>query len=133
MKLKVVRDKLNEGCTLGKLYIDDVFECYTLEDEVRPSGEKVFGQTAIPYGVYDVTITHSPHFGRDLPLLGSVPDFEGVRIHSGNRSSETEGCLLVGLDRTDDSVTSSRLAFDALFPKIRDAIDAGEEVTIEYK
>lgn len=132
MKLKVVRDGLKEGCTLGKLYINDEFECFTLEDEVRLDGEKVFGQTAIPYGVYDVTITHSPHFDRDLPLLGGVPNFEGVRIHPGNTAADTEGCLLVGHERSDDSITRSRLAFDALFPKIRDAIDAGEEVTIEY-
>jgi hypothetical protein len=132
MKLKVVRDGLKEDCTLGKLYVNDEFECFTLEDEVRLDGEKVFGKTAIPYGVYDVTITHSNHFGRDLPLLGAVPNFEGVRIHAGNSAADTEGCLLVGHERSDNSIARSRLAFDALFPKIRDAIDAGEEVTIEY-
>ena len=132
MKLKVVRDGLKEGCTLGKLYVNDEFECFTLEDEVRLDGEKVFGQTAIPYGIYSLDITPSVRFKRDMPLVADVPNFSGVRIHSGNTAADTEGCLLVGLERTDTTVTHSRLAFDALFPKIRDAIDAGETVTIEY-
>ncbi len=131
MKLQVIRN-CGATCTIGKLLIDGVFECYTLEDVVRPIGEKVFGETAIPYGEYDVIITYSPHFQRDLPLLLSVPNFEGVRIHPGNTAADTEGCLLVGLERTGTTVTQSRLAFDALFPKIRNAIDTGEKVTIEY-
>ena len=132
MKIKVVRDGLKEDCTLGKLYINDEFECFTLEDEVRLDGEKVYGKTAIPYGTYDIAVTHSPHFGTDLPLLLSVPNFEGVRIHPGNTAADTEGCLLVGLQRSDSTVTHSRLAFSSLFSKIRNALDEGEEVTIEY-
>ena len=131
MKLQVIRN-CGETCTIGKLFVDGVFECYTLEDVVRPEGEKVFGETAIPYGEYDVTITYSPHFQRDLPLLLSVPNFEGVRIHPGNTAADTEGCLLVGESRDSTSIHNSRAAFDALFPKIRDAINAGEKVTIEY-
>ena len=133
MKITVIRDQLTSDATLGQLLIDGVFECYTLEDYVRQEdAPKVFGKTAIPYGEYDVVITHSPHFGRDLPLLCAVPNFEGVRIHPGNTPADTEGCLLVGVERGDDSVYRSRAAFDALFPKIRDALDKGEKVTIEY-
>ena len=58
MKIKVVRDILTPECTLGVLYVNDEEACYTLEDVVRPDGEKVFGQTAIPYGIYSVIVTH---------------------------------------------------------------------------
>jgi len=133
MKLQVVRFQCGADCTIGELLVDGEHECWTLEDIVRPQGApKVFGQTAIPYGTYKVVVTHSPHFDRDLPLLVGVPGFEGVRIHPGNTAADTEGCLLVGTGRTGTSVTNSRVAFDALFPKIRDAISRGEEVTITY-
>ena len=133
MKITVFRDRLTSNATTGKLLIDGVFECYTLEDYVRQEeAPKIFGKTAIPYGEYDVVITHSPHFGYDLPLLCSVPNFEGVRIHSGNTATDTEGCLLVGVERGYEAVYQSRAAFKALFSKIKDALDKGDDVTIEY-
>ena len=134
MKIEVVRFMCGAVCTIGQLLVDGEPECYTLEDLVRPDGApKVYGETAIPYGTYQVVITHSPHFGRDLPLLVGVPDFEGVRIHPGNTAADTEGCLLVGVHHTSSTVTESRAAFDQLFPKIRDAIARGEKVWITYK
>jgi hypothetical protein len=132
MKLLVQRYPSDENCTLGKLFVNDLYECHTLEDIVRPDGEKVFGQTAIPAGTYKVVITFSDHFQRDLPLLLDVPDFEGVRIHPGNVAKDTEGCLLVGEGAGVDAITQSRAAFDVLWTKIRDAIGAGEEVEITY-
>lgn len=132
MKLKLSRAQFEPTCTIGRLVVDDVMNCWTLEDYVRPTGApKVFGQTAIPAGTYQVIVTHSPHFGRDLPLLVNVPGFDGVRIHPGNTAADTEGCILVGMDRLADSIGRSRMAFDALFPKIVQAIAAGETVTIE--
>lgn len=132
MKLTLTRAQFEPTCTIGRLFVDGAPQCYTLEDYVRPTGApKVFGQTAIPAGTYGVIITHSPHFGRDLPLLVNVPGFEGVRIHPGNSAADTEGCLLVGMDKLVDSLGRSRVAFDALFPKIQSALAAGETVTIE--
>jgi hypothetical protein len=133
MKLTVMRDKLRSDCTLGQLLVDGVFECYTLEDYVRQEdAPKVFGKTAIPYGEYDVVVSFSPHFNCLLPLLLRVPDFEGVRIHPGNTAADTEGCLLVGVGRSDTAVTGSRAAFGALFGKIQAALALGQKVTIEY-
>jgi len=132
MQLKLTRAQFEPTCTIGRLYADGVQNCWTLEDVVRPNGApKVFGQTAIPVGTYQVIITHSPHFGRDLPLLVNVPGFEGVRIHPGNTSADTEGCILVGMDRLADSIGRSRLAFDALYSKIEQALARGEPVSIE--
>ena len=134
MKIDVVRNLCSDICTIGDLFIDGLFTCYTLEDVVRPSSEpKVFGETAIPYGTYPLVVTFSPHFQRDLPLLVDVPGFSGVRIHPGNTVADTEGCLLLGLGKTSNSVTQSVAAFNVVFPQIRDALQRGEEVWINYK
>ena len=133
MKLELIRSLCGAACTIGDLYIDGAHSCYTLEDVVRPEGEKVYGQTAIPYGRYRVIITFSNRFQRDLPLLVDVPNFEGIRIHPGNTAADTYGCVLVGMGKQGDSITSSRVAFSAVFADIRDAIERSEEVWIEVK
>ena len=105
---KVVRYKFMEDRTIGRLYINNKLYCDTLEDKVRnlAKEKKVFGQTAIPYGVYKLTIgptglsKKTAPTGR-APEVNSVPYFEGVRIHKWGRPEDTEGCLLVGqLDST---------------------------------
>lgn len=132
MKIKVTRQQFDPEFTIGGMTVNGFAQCYTLEDTVRAPGEpKVFGKTAIPPGTYPVVITFSPHFQRDLPLLQNVPGFEGVRIHPGNTAADTEGCILVGVTRLTTSISHSRVAFDSLFPKIKKAIDDGEQVTIE--
>lgn len=100
MELRLLRDVCGADCTLGQLYVDGKPACHTVEDVVRPAGEKVHGKTAIPEGRYQVIVTPSPRFRRDLPLLLKVPNFEGVRIHPGNTAEDTEGCILPGLGLT---------------------------------
>jgi hypothetical protein len=73
----------------------------------------------------------SNRFKRMLPLLLNVPQFEGVRIHPGNATADTEGCILVGLYRDQDRITSSRIAFDALFGKIAAAYLNNHKIEIE--
>lgn len=133
MILEVFRTPSTDKCTLGKLFIDGIDTCYTLEDVVRE--EKIYGETAIPAGRYRVLITHSNRFQRDLPLLVDVPNFTGVRIHAGNRAEDTHGCILVGthVSPNGDAITESRAAFEVVFPQIRDAIERGEEVWLEIK
>ncbi len=127
MKLKLTRAVYSAESTIGALSIDGKPQCDTLEDVARPPGEaKVFGKTAIPSGVYQVVVTHSPHFGRDLPLLLNVPGFEGVRIHPGNTAADTEGCILLGkAGKTPDFISDSRKAFDAFYPQLEAAVKTG--------
>jgi hypothetical protein len=118
--------------TAGSLFIDNIFECYTLEDTVR--NVKIAGETAIPYGAYEVIITYSNRFKKSLPLLLNVPNFEGVRIHAGNTVENTEGCILVGLDNGSDGfLGDSRSAMARIMPIIEDAIKSGENVMLEIK
>jgi hypothetical protein len=119
MDLLLTRQPSANGCTLGELAVDGDFQCFTLEDIVRPV--KIKGMTAIPAGAYEVVVTFSERFKRPLPLLLNVPNFDGIRIHPGNTAADTEGCILVGARQTADSVQQSRVAFDALFGKIAEA------------
>jgi hypothetical protein len=77
MELQLVRTDLTPKSSVGTLSIDGRFECFTLEDAVRPV--KIKGLTAIPYGAYEV----SQRFRRRLPLLLAVPNLDGIRIHAG--------------------------------------------------
>lgn len=131
MRLTLNRCWLTTKSTVGKLLIDDVFFSYTLEDRYRPPPEpKVARETCIPVGTYEVVINHSPRFGVEMPLLLNVPGFQGVRIHAGNTSADTEGCILVGRDRMPDGVKNSRDAYAELFTKLQKARNDGERVSI---
>lgn len=127
MTLRVIREPSIGGATLGSLYVNGVWQCWLLEDQLREiSGQpveswKVKSETAIPAGRYKVAITPSQRFQRRLPLLLDVPGFTGVRIHPGNTVADTEGCLLVGQDRQNGRVLRSRIAFEALFAELEDA------------
>lgn len=137
MKLKLKRKFHKGGFTEGKLYINDGFECYSVEDTDRHlenAGIKVDGQTAIPKGTYKLTISMSNRFKKFLIEVLNVPQFKGVRIHSGNSSKDTEGCIIVGSinDRDDDDwVGGSKVAYERLHSKVKKALSDGEEVTLE--
>lgn len=136
MELLIVREILSSVCTHGRLYVNNKFECFTLEDpdrylEETPANIKVAGNTAIPLGTYNVIINMSARFKRLLPLLEKVAQFLGVRIHSGNDAGDTEGCILVGNVRSNNSVQDSRAAFTNLMNKISEAYYRGETVTIK--
>ena len=122
MILELRRLDLTAERTIGELYLDDTFECYTLEDAAR-EGPKVPGKTAIPAGTYAVIVNYSPRFQRRLPLLAGVPGFTGIRIHAGNTAVDTEGCILVGQAVEGDVLLRSRAALEALLVKLDAATD----------
>ena len=123
MNILVVRDHCNDRRTYGTMTFPDGYVCQTLEDPVRPSGVKIAGDTAIPSGTYPVTITMSTKFGKLLPLLSKVPNFSGIRIHPGNTTADTEGCILVATSRgTHDDIVSSKTAMEQVQKRIADAL-----------
>lgn len=139
MELYSTRGDNHNACCIGDLFVEDKFECYTLEDLVREiegqpvSSWKIQNQTAIPRGRYKLVPHDSPHFGCIVPMLVDVPGFDYVLIHWGNTSVDTDGCILVGQQRSDDDIRNSRDAFKSLFPKIQDAWSNSEEVWITVK
>mgnify|MGYP007112206342 CR=1 FL=1 len=131
MKLELKRKWLTLQSTIGELYVDGALECFVLEDRYRPPPEpKVPRKTCIPIGRYEVECTHSPRFGRVLPLVKGVPGFVGIRIHPGNTAEDTEGCLLPGQTRAVDAVGRSVAAFQGLYAKLREAEARNEAVEL---
>jgi hypothetical protein len=131
MKIDVKRFEYGTNYTISRMYLDDVYECYVLEDKVRWPGLKIAGKTAIPPGSYKVVIDDSTRFQRPMPHILDVPGFSGVRIHSGNTSEDTEGCLLVGQTWAGNNfIGNSRVAFSSFFPKLQEALKNGD-VTVE--
>ena len=131
MELQLKRNKFTPTSTVGRLFVDGTFECFTLEDTVRPQGQKVYGKTAISAGKYRVAISMSNRFKRLMPILIDVPNFEGVRIHPGNTAEDTDGCILVGETYDDDFIGNSRAAYEKLFTKLLAAFNRHEEIWIE--
>ena len=148
MKLDVIRTQFGKDATNGLLFIDGVFECYTLEDEVRDV--KVHSETAIPLGTYEIKFRniggfdtkyrarYGTTFHKGMLELQDVPNFKYILIHTGNTDEHTAGCLLLGetqqdLDKGKDGfVGGSGDAYKKMYPKVRDALLNGEKVTIEY-
>lgn len=139
--------------TIGKLYIDDTPVCDTLEDTDRGLDSnmsvqeiqkyKIYGQTAIPYGIYNIDMnTVSPKFrdrswaktfGGKLPRLLNVKGFEGVLIHVGNTCSDTLGCILVGMNLEKGKVLKSQETFRKLYEVLNEAKLRGEDIQITIK
>lgn len=128
MKMTLIRDVKAPEFTLGKLQCGK-YELFTCEDAIREV--KIPGRTCVPTGTYKVIMNFSNRFQRIMPLLINVPNFEGVRIHSGNTSADTEGCVLVGTARTKEGVSNSRFASTTVNETIENALQLGQEITLE--
>ena len=143
MKLKLKRIFRGDTYTIGHLYINNIYFCDTLEDKVRnlPKEPKVYGETAIPAGIYEIDMnTISPKFrsrswakkwGGIVPRLKNVPYFEGVLIHVGNNKSDTDGCILVGDNQVVGGLVNSIIQFNRLMQRLMDAKKRREPITIE--
>ena len=147
MKLQVVRTQFGKDATNGLLFIDGVFECYTLEDQYQ--AVKVMHETCIPEGTYDIKFRKTggfharysakyknAHYG--MLHIQDVPGFEFILIHTGNWESQTSGCLLVGdtqqdLDVSDKGfIGASVNAYKRMYAKVANQLLQGKKVTIEY-
>lgn len=130
MILQLKRKWFTSNSVMGELYADDKFICFTLEDAFHE--HKVQNETCIPFGTYDVILDESVRFKRMMPHVMDVPDYEGVRIHWGNWAKNTEGCVLVGLNKDVDVVYNSRKAFDQVYQVIENGLakDGKVQITI---
>lgn len=153
MKIKVKRIYRGPEYTIGHLYVNDVYVCDTLEDRDRGldyrmslskiKAKKIAGKTAIPTGIYRMTLdVKSPKFGSKafykevcdgyLPRLIGVPGYDGVLIHVGNTQNDTDGCILVGYNKVKGQIIDSRNAFKKLWDSyLRIAKQSKMEIIIE--
>ena len=92
---------------------------------------------AIPEGRYAVVISFSPKFKQWLSILLGGPEFnrkwQGIRIHEGCCSEDTEGGILVGKNREVGKVVDSHIWLHRLKQKIVEAKGRGEPVWITIK
>lgn len=152
MRLKLIRRYKKDTYTIGQLLVDGAFFCNTLEDKDRGltqdtelpviKAAKVYGETAIPSGVYDIDMeTRSLKYAgvewyRKLndgymPTVENVPGFTRVLIHPGNTPLDTMGCVLVGQNKVKGQLVNSRATFARLYKLMKDAHDRGEDITLQ--
>ena len=147
MKLQVVRTQFGTDATNGLLFVNGLFECYTLEDQYQ--AVKVMHETCIPEGTYDIKFRtvggfhekYKKRYGADhygMLHLQDVPNFTYILIHQGNSDEHTSGCLILGetqqdLDLSDDGfIGHSGVAYSKLYKKVAKELLLGKSVTIEY-
>ena len=147
MKLQVVRHQFGKDATNGMLFIDGIFECYTLEDQYQ--AVKVMHETCIPEGTYDIEFRKTggfhakyteryknAHYG--MLHVQNVPNFTYILIHTGNTDEHTSGCLIVGESQQDLDVSkdgfigSSAVAYKKMYRKVAGELLQGKPVSIEY-
>lgn len=136
MKLILKRTTKTKEFTIGELYINGDFFCYTCEDTDRGLRQnmpletikkiKIKTTTCIPYGKYKVTIDvvsnkyNNPKYkwaqkyNAKIPRLLNVPGYDGVLIHVGNHANDTDGCILVGFDKSMNGISNSTDCFHEL-------------------
>ena len=140
MNLLVKRETESSEWTQGKLYVDNVYECFTLEDQKQVV--KVMHETRIPGGTYKVKLREFgghhekykvkfPDFHKGMLWLQDVPGFHDILIHIGNTDDDSSGCLLVGMTFTNGKVTSSTIAYTNLYKKVvKAALEGNLTITI---
>ena len=147
MKLQVVRTQFGKDATNGLLFIDGIFECYTLEDQYQ--AVKVMHETCIPEGKYNIEFRKTggfhakyseryknAHYG--MLHIQDVPNFTYILIHTGNTDEHTSGCLIVGETQQDLEISkdgfvgSSSVAYKKMYSKVAGQLLQGKKVTIEY-
>lgn len=134
MKLQLIRYRSGADDTLGLLYIDEKFACFTLEDEKR--NIKVHGETRIPAGTYELGIMFSGKRQRNMIEIMNVPGFKYIQIHTGNTDDDTDGCLLIGdgmfrKPNGDGYLQYSRAAYERITPAIFKELQAGNKTVIQ--
>lgn len=144
MKINLIRTQFGDDATNGLIFIDEVFECFSLEDQYQD--KKVYGETCIPEGTYPVEFRkeggfHNRYsakydFHKGMLEIKDIPNFKWVLFHLGNTDENTAGCVLVGdtqqdLDVSKDGfIGSSGNAYKKFYPKVATALENGESVSL---
>ena len=157
MELKLIRKIKTDTYTIGELYINNNLFCSTLEDTDRGlldsmlldeiKSKKVYGQTAIPKGTYEITLdVVSPKFSKypfymevckgKLPRLQNVKGFEGILIHvaDGYKGAElVQGCIGIGKNTIKGGLLEGKETFKKLYSLLQDSKNKGEKLTIKIE
>ena len=141
MILELKRYSHNKESTLGLLFWNRKFQCYTIED--APQKKKIAGITRIPSGIYELGIRKEggfhnryskkfPDFHQGMIQIKDVPGFKYILIHIGNSAKDSQGCILVGNSPNNNAIadgfvghstTAYRSLYKTLIGGIKDRID----------
>jgi len=144
MHLTLARHQYGALSTLGRLYINGAFECFTLENPWQDNKRRV---SCVPEGTYEVKFRLVGGFQtrareifpdlhnsiRGMLELQAVPDRDYILIHWGNDPGDTLGCILLGETQSADFVGRSRAAYRKAYPQIAEPLSCGQRVTLEIK
>ena len=143
MEILIKRIAKKSTYTIGKLYVDNEYFCDTLEDKDRGLKDtmsveeilkiKVKHETAIPTGNYNVDITYSPRFKKQLPIVLNVKGFDGIRFHSGNTDKDSSGCVLLGENKLIGKVINSRVTCEKFISLLTGAKNKKEKITLKIE
>lgn len=143
MEILLIRENFTPDYTEGKLFINGVYICDTIEDcdrglddkmsEEEILKKKVYGKTCIPYGRYKVIIDYSNKYGKMLIHILNVKGFDGIRIHSLNSADSSLGCIGPGKRTAPGWVSKSRYHYEIIHEMVEEALNRGDEVHIEIK
>lgn len=143
MEILIKRIAKKSTYTIGKLYIDGKYFCDTLEDKDRGLNDnmsadkilsiKVKHETAIPTGTYNIDITYSPKFKKQLPLILNVKGFEGIRVHSGNSDKDSSGCIILGQNKVIGKVINSRVTCEKFISLLTGTKNKKEKITLKIE
>lgn len=141
MNIVVQRFRCGKNATQGILYVDQKFECFTLEDVFHE--KKVPKETRIPSGTYTVSLAdygdmnarYRVRFGtlhKGMVMLNNVPGFTGILIHMGNDKTHTEGCILVGnlANAVNETILESEVSYIKIYNLMAAELIAKRPVTI---
>lgn len=154
MEIVVKRIAKKPDYTIGRVYVNGVYLCDSIEDKDRglkqsmTLGEirkiKVAKQTAIPSGNYELTLhVKSPTFSQKafyknycdgyVPRILNVPGFDGILMHCGSTQNSSAGCIILGYNTVVGRVTNSETAYKIFYSNLKAASDKGERITITIK
>lgn len=132
MKLLLSRFAKKEKYTIGKLYMNNILLCDTLELPCPFNyGPHVPSVHCIPFGTYRIIMNVSPKFNTVLPRLLNVPNNEGILLHAGNSVSDTKGCILVGLNTKIGRLTQSVVTLQKVMRCMNYAVTRYEPIFID--
>jgi len=142
--IKLLRIAEGTNTTLGQLYINNLFQCYILEDKIRE--HKIPGETAIPAGQYQLGLNSTAGMNakyksrynqmhQGMVEIRGIPNFTLVFFHIGNYHTDTRGCLLTGsyyqLINDDYRVLHSADAYKRVYPLLAHAVEEGRSLVIK--
>lgn len=135
MKIELIRDNVINNSQFGKLYINDVYQCETLEN----------ASTLISCGTFQLGLrTTGGWYEKEKNKLGYKDDFQGmieiqvvgreyILLHPANSPNELKGCIAPAKTRNEEKgcLGVSRPTYYKLYSMLIEVLKHNEPLTIQ--